>query len=145
MLSALQRSKRFNNAAGDPQCRLAGRSWTGASVDRPLRHAIEVRHESYRAASFAELARSAAVAVVVAETAGKWPQLFDLTADFVYVRLHGAAELYTSGYTPEELAVWAGRVRDWERAGLAVYVYFDNDAKVRAPYDAQALQALLSS
>ena len=125
--------------------RLAGRSWTGTATDRPLRHTIEVRHETYRAAAFGDLARSAAVAIVVAETAGKWPQLFDVTADFVYVRLHGAAELYTSGYTPDELAVWAGRVRAWERDALDVYVYFDNDAKVRAPYDAQALQALLSS
>ncbi|MCW2524457.1 MAG: hypothetical protein JWO63_2792 [Frankiales bacterium] len=123
--------------------RLTGRSWTGTAVDRPLRHTIEVRHESYRSAEFTAMTRSSAVAVVVAETAGQWPQLFDVTADFVYVRLHGAAELYTSGYTPDELAVWAGRVRDWEGAGLAVYVYFDNDVKVRAPYDAQALQALL--
>jgi uncharacterized protein YecE (DUF72 family) len=124
--------------------RLAGRSWTGAALDRPLRHCIEIRHESYRAAEFAALARQACVAVVVAETAGKWPQLFEVTADFVYVRLHGAAELYTSGYTPQELAVWAARVREWERAGLSVFVYFDNDVKVRAPYDAQALQSLLA-
>jgi uncharacterized protein YecE (DUF72 family) len=125
--------------------RLTGRSWTGALADRPLRHCIEVRHESYRAPAFLAMARSAAVAVVVAETAGKWPQLLEVTADFVYARLHGAAELYTSGYTPDELAVWAGRVRDWEEAGQAVYVYFDNDVKVRAPYDAQALQALLTA
>jgi uncharacterized protein YecE (DUF72 family) len=62
--------------------------------------------------------------------------------DLVYVRLHGDAELYTSGYTPEALRRWAEKIRDWRRAH-DVHVYFDNDVKVRAPADAMALTALL--
>ena len=125
--------------------RLAGRAWTGALDDRPLRHALEVRHDSYRTPAFAQLLRELGVALVVADTAGRWPQLFDVTADFVYVRLHGSKELYASGYDDDELSVWADRIQGWTSAGLDVFVYFDNDIKVRAPYDAQALQAQLDA
>ncbi|HJQ00435.1 MAG TPA: DUF72 domain-containing protein [Jatrophihabitans sp.] len=123
--------------------RLAGRAWTGTLVDQPLRHAMEVRHDSFRTREFLDLLREHSVAVVVADTAGRWPQFFDVTADFAYVRLHGAQELYASGYTDEELATWAQRLRSWLAAGLDVFCYFDNDIKVRAPYDAMALTALL--
>jgi uncharacterized protein YecE (DUF72 family) len=125
--------------------RLAGRAWTGVLQDRPLRHALEIRHESYRTPAFVELLREHSIGLVVADTAGRWPQLYDVTADFVYVRLHGAQELYTSGYSDAELAVWAERIRAWTGAGLDVFVYFDNDVKVRAPYDAQALHAQLDA
>jgi uncharacterized protein YecE (DUF72 family) len=125
--------------------RVAGRAWTGTLIDRPLRHAIEVRHESFRNARFAELLRQNSIASVIADTAGKWPQLTELTTDFVYVRLHGAQELYVSGYTDAELEVWAGRIRGWLADQLEVYVYFDNDVKVRSPYDAMALRALLET
>jgi uncharacterized protein YecE (DUF72 family) len=123
--------------------RLIGRAWTGSRLDRPLRHAMEVRHDSYRSPAFIGLLQEQAVALVVADTAGKWPQMFDVTADFVYVRLHGAQELYASGYTEPELDRWAERVRAWLAAGLDVFVYFDNDVKVRAPYDAMSLQSRL--
>jgi len=125
--------------------RLAGRAWTGVLADRPLRHAVEIRHDSYRTPAFAQLLRELGVALVVADTAGRWPQLFDVTADFVYVRLHGSKELYVSGYDAAELAVWADRIQAWAAAGLEVFAYFDNDVKVRAPYDAEALQAQLAA
>jgi uncharacterized protein YecE (DUF72 family) len=125
--------------------RLTGRAFTGALADRPLRHAVEVRHDSYRTPAFVELLRQLGVGLVVADTAGRWPLLFDVTADFVYVRLHGAQELYASGYDDAELAVWADRIAGWADRGLDVFVYFDNDIKVRAPYDAQALQARLAT
>ena len=91
-----------------------------------------------------------------------WPLLFDLTSDFVYVRLHGSEELYVSGYEHEALELWADRIAAWATGTAAsprckgdrfacaqslkpkpreVFVYFDNDAKVRAPFDALALQA----
>ena len=123
--------------------RMTGRAWTGTDADRPLRHAIEVRHASYETPAFPALLREFGVALVVADTAGKWPKMFDVTADFVYVRLHGAEELYASGYDADALAEWAGRVRGWTDAGLDVHVYFDNDIKVRAPFDAMALSELL--
>jgi uncharacterized protein YecE (DUF72 family) len=118
---------------------MTGRAWTGTAQDRPLRHALEVRHDSYKTAEFPALLREYGVGLVVADTAGKWPKLFDVTADFDYVRLHGAEELYASGYDSDSLDQWAARVRGWTDAGLDVHVYFDNDVKVRAPFDAMSL------
>ena len=80
--------------------------------------------------------------VVVADTAGKWPYLEDVTSDFVYVRLHGDRKLYESGYTVAALERWAARIRAWARGG-DVFVYFDNDIKVKAPRDAMRLADML--
>ena len=93
---------------------------------------------------------------MVADTVA-WPLLFDVSSDFVYCRLHGSEELYASGYESEALEVWAERIAAWATGGVAegrracgveaacvprdVYVYFDNDIKVRAPFDALALMA----
>ncbi len=140
--------------------RLEGRAWTSTDADRPLRHALEVRHPSYRDPALIELLRAQGVALVVADTAGTWPYLEDVTADFVYVRLHGDSELYVSGYSDEALDIWAQRIRDWQ-AGKSprtehtvappapvrpreVFVYFDNDVKVRAPVDAISLAQRLN-
>ena len=79
------------------------------------------------------------VALVVADTAGRWPLLERVTSDLMYVRLHGDQELYVSGYSAEALDAWAARIRGWADQGLDVFVYFDNDVKVHAPYDALAL------
>lgn len=87
--------------------------------------------------------RANEIALVTADTAGRWPFLTEGTADFAYVRLHGAQELYVSGYDTDALQEWAQRVRGWSR-DRDVYVYFDNDAKVRAPFDAIALTELLA-
>ena len=116
---------------------------TDAEVDRPVRHALEVRHASFVDAGLEELLREHDVGLVVADTAGKWPMLQDVTSDFVYVRLHGDTELYASGYDADALDRWAESVRGWADTGADVYVYFDNDMKVRAPYDAMALSELL--
>ncbi len=119
--------------------RLDGRAWTTADADRPLRHAIEVRHDSFRDPAFTALARRHGVAIVVADTAGRWPLLDEPTAGHMYVRLHGDRELYVSGYDDAALDRWAARVRGWADEGRDVHVYFDNDVKVRAPFDAMAL------
>jgi uncharacterized protein YecE (DUF72 family) len=124
--------------------RLKAPAWTDAGEDRPLRHAVEVRHESFRDPAFLDLLRRHGVAVVVADTAGRWPLIEESTADFVYVRLHGDAELYVSGYDDAALDAWAARVRHWHEEGRDVYVYFDNDVKVRAPVDAIALAGRLA-
>lgn len=112
-------------------------------ADQPLRHAVEVRHETFRDQAFYHLLREQEVALVVADTAGKWPFLTETTAPFQYVRLHGDAELYASGYSDAALDQWADRVRRWVAAGQDVFVFFDNDVKVRAPYDAMALMSRL--
>ncbi|RZJ04254.1 MAG: DUF72 domain-containing protein [Rubrivivax sp.] len=124
---------------------------------RPMRHAVEVRHPSFVDPAFIGLLRRYKIALVVADTAGKWPLLEDLTADFVYVRLHGDKELYASGYSEAALDRWAHRLDTWSQGGQVtdaklsssmpgsrrakrdVYCYFDNDVKVHAPYDAATL------
>jgi uncharacterized protein YecE (DUF72 family) len=123
--------------------RLEGRALTAAAVDRPLRYALEVRHPSFRSSAFIELMREHEVALVVADTAGRWPRFDEVTADYVYVRLHGDQELYVSGYSGEALDAWAALIRAWTSAGHDVFAYFDNDVKVRAPYDAMQLRAQL--
>jgi uncharacterized protein YecE (DUF72 family) len=110
---------------------------------RRLRHAVEIRHRSFANREFVSLLKEHDIGLVVADTAGRFPRLFDVTSDFVYVRLHGDVKIYTSGYTPRALGGWARRIRAWNRAGLDVYVYFDNDMKVRAPFDALNLMARL--
>jgi uncharacterized protein YecE (DUF72 family) len=135
--------------------RLVGRSWIGRVDDRRLRHAVEIRHASFMSPRFVALLRRHGIALVFADTVD-WPYFEDLTADFAYLRLHGSEELYVSGYTDAALGRWAARVLRWAAgrgpkdarliapgapaAGSRdVYVYFDNDAKVRAPFDALGL------
>ncbi|HEY3261025.1 MAG TPA: DUF72 domain-containing protein [Pseudonocardiaceae bacterium] len=123
--------------------RLAERSLTSTDLDRPLRHAMEIRHDSFAVPEFTGLLRAHGVALVTADTAGRWPLLHEPTADFVYLRLHGDQELYVSGYSAAALDSWAARIRGWLDAGRDVYAYFDNDVKVHAPYDAINLAARL--
>src|SRR4051812_38749645 len=118
---------------------------------RRIRHALEVRHDSFDTAECEEVLRRHGVALVVSDGAGSWPMIRRVvSADFVYVRLHGGDELYVSGYSPEELRAWAREVLGWLDGSGApdgrprdVYVYFDNDAKGFAPWDALELQRLV--
>ena len=136
--------------------KLKAPAWTKinpAVAERPLRYAVEVRHPSFMTGQFFQLLRQYNVAFVFADTAGKWPYAEDLTADFVYGRLHGAEKLYVSGYNGKTLDWWAARIKKWREgrqphdAKLVtdkkgdnrkrdVFIYFDNDAKVHAPFDA---------
>jgi uncharacterized protein YecE (DUF72 family) len=126
-----------------------------------LRHAMEVRHPSFLDPGFITLLRKYNVSFVIADTAGKWVERDDVTADFVYIRLHGAVELYHSRYSEEELARFASRVDCWARgrepadavriasratkaACRDVYCYFDNTDKVHAPDNAIALANALT-
>jgi uncharacterized protein YecE (DUF72 family) len=131
---------------------------TDIDTSRPLRHAVEIRHESFRDPAFIAMLRSHNVALVCADTV-EWPRLMDVTADFLYLRLHGSEALYASGYDDAALDDWARRVRAWAagrepadatrvdgpapRRKRDVFVYFDNDLKLRAPVDARGLMARL--
>lgn len=107
-------------------------------ADRRIRHALEFRHESFCTDAAFDLLREHDIATVVADSAGRWPRAEVVTSDLAYVRLHGDAELYASGYSDAALDGWAERIRDWS-AHADVVVYFDNDAKGHAPYDAERL------
>ena len=124
--------------------RLRRGALTEAAAPVRLRHAFEVRHPSYFCEEFYDLLRRNKCGFVIADTAGRFPYAEEVTADFVYVRLHGSRQLYVSGYTDDELREWADRIRTWTSANLNgrqldAYVYFDNDAKVHAPHDALRL------
>lgn len=140
--------------------RLNGRSWCEAESKARLRHAVEIRNDSFVSEEFIAMLRRHGLALVVAD-AVEWPLLMDVTADFVYCRLHGSKELYASGYGRKALEKWAARIVAWSRGGEAedgkkassksarkrrardVFVYFDNDAKVRAPVNAASLRKMV--
>jgi uncharacterized protein YecE (DUF72 family) len=136
--------------------KLKADAWTKAGTVRPIRHCVEIRHTSFMVPEFFDLLREHNIAFVFADTAGKWPYAEDLTADFVYCRLHGAEQLYVSGYSDKEIEWWGNRIEHWrkgrqsrdaklvsERKAKAgrrdIFVYFDNDAKVHAPFNAKSL------
>ena len=144
------------NVAKNHDAKLKFGALTETDRPRRLRYAIEIRHPTFLVPGFFGLLREYNIAFVYADTAGKWPYAEDITADFVYCRLHGAEQLYVSGYSETALDWWAARVEHWRRgkqpedarligsrkakAGKRdVYVYFDNDAKVHAPFDAKQL------
>ncbi|MFE5508188.1 DUF72 domain-containing protein [Amycolatopsis japonica] len=115
---------------------------TDPSPRRKLRHAVEVRHPSFAEPESLDLFRKHGIALVVADTAGKFPYIDEMTSEeFAYVRLHGDEELYVSGYSDKALEKWARKIKGW---GRDTYVYFDNDVKVEAPKNAIALAELLA-
>ena len=129
-------------------------AWLSEDVNRPLRHALEVRHESFRDRAFLDLLRQHNVALVCSN-ATTWPCFKDLTSDFVYCRLHRSNEFCASGYNPSALDAWAARIKAWaagedtpeeDRIGARsrrrkrdVFVFFDNDLNIAAPANAMEL------
>ncbi len=142
--------------AAQHDSRMRNRAFLDPAPKRRVRHAMEIRHESFRSPEFIRLLRRYKVALVCADTV-EWPRLMDVTSDFVYCRLHGSEELYASGYKPKAIEEWARRIEQWrngagrvdgeyasdrqppKRLSRDVFVYFDNDRKVRAPRDAESL------
>ena len=121
----------------------------------PLRHAVQVRHESFADPAFVAMARAAKVAIVYADSAD-YPAIADVTADFVYARLEAAEERFVAGYAPAALDEWATTAKRWAAGeqpdGLPyaapdpaskqprdTFIFFINGAKVRAPHGAMAL------
>jgi uncharacterized protein YecE (DUF72 family) len=145
------------NLARQRDHRLKGRESLQPRANRRLRHAVEVRHQSFVDPAFIALLRKYRIAWVVADTPRPWPLFEDVTADFVYMRLHGATELYNSRYTSEELERWAACIRTWRRGAQPgdarlissepppqrmardVFCYFDNTDKLHAPDNALEL------
>lgn len=141
---------------------MEGRTAFGKSDDVRLHHVLEFRHPSFKTLEFIELLRTYSVAPCVADSAGQYPAIEDLCADFVYVRLHGAEQLYASGYSERQLKWCASRIRYWSAGRQPpkprvvdptdtgdekcrdVFVYFDNDVKVHAPFNAMRLAGLFS-
>ncbi len=135
--------------------------WRGVFYPSDLPQRLELHYAS-RVLPTIELLRDHNIALVIAETAKRWPMMQDITADFVYMRLHGDKELYKSGYSDRALDRWARRVAAWHRGSEPrdaqkasklkpptskprdIYCYFDNtDVKLRAPVDAQSLMRKL--
>jgi uncharacterized protein YecE (DUF72 family) len=122
---------------------------------RPLRHVVEVRHDSFKTAAFIALLRSFEIPVVFAEH-DTYPAIADITGDFVYARLQKGSEKLKAGYPPKALDGWAARAETWAQgsepkdlprvAGASTkkqtrdaFIYFIHEAKVRAPAAAMAL------
>lgn len=144
--------------AAERESRMHGKELLTPALPWRLRHALEVRHASFHHAECADLLRRHQVALVVADTAGRWPELGDATTDFMYLRLHGAQEMYASGYSDAQIDRWADRIRAWAAGGLPddmdfaaapvpadratardVFCFFDNTMKIHAPQNALRL------
>ena len=122
---------------------------------KPIRHVVEVRHETFVVPAFIDLLRKHSVAVVLVES-GKHPLIPDVTSDFVYARLQNTSAKEKTGYSAKALDAWAKRAGEWEAGGAPddlktiggksppkakrdVFIYMISGAKVRAPAAAMAL------
>ncbi len=123
-----------------------------------LRHALDVRHESFRCEAFVTLARKHQAAIVCSDS-DDYPMIADVTADFVYARLMRARADVPTGYAPQEIAAWTAHAKAWAAGGTVaalgpvakaapkqprdVFAFFINGAKERAPAAAKAMVRLL--
>jgi uncharacterized protein YecE (DUF72 family) len=123
-----------------------------------LRHAVEVRHESFACAEFVALCRAHKVAIITAGDS-EFPLIADVSADFVYARIMGTEEKQKTGYSPAMISRWAGRARDWAQGGMPkdlkrladpapskprdVFLFVISGAKAKNPAAAQAIIAAL--
>jgi len=129
--------------------KITSKSWTDSIADVELRYAFEPRHESFMCPEFVELLESHNCALAIADTGGKWPYAEEVTANFLYIRLHGE-NLYVSDYSDEALDRWTNRIKTWTKGGQPrdavrthkkktpkiardIYVYFDNSIAGHAP------------
>lgn len=128
----------------------------------PLRHVIEVRHDSFCTSEFTALVRQFKMPVVYTDHA-KYPNIADLTGDFVYARLQRGKDTVPTAYPSKDIAAWAKRLRVWAdgmapddlpcidssaKAAVAprdVFAYVIHEGKIRAPAGAMALIEKLKS
>lgn len=111
-------------------------------LPKGCRYAFEFRHKSWANDQTWELLRKYNTAAVFQDW-NAWPVAREITADFIYIRFHGNKFLYSSSYSQEELKSWAKNIKQWQKEGLDVYAYFNNDAKGYAVSNALALSSLL--
>jgi uncharacterized protein YecE (DUF72 family) len=102
---------------------------------------LEVRHSSWLENTALAILENSNIALCISDTAGRYPYSEVITADFVYIRLHGSRKLYASDYTEEELMSWARKIEKWNRD---TYLYFDNDFEGYAPKNAIRLKEILA-
>ncbi|MBW2064367.1 MAG: DUF72 domain-containing protein [Deltaproteobacteria bacterium] len=105
-----------------------------------FQHALEVRHQSWVNDDAFKIMERYNIAFCISDTAGRYPYIEVVTADFVYIRLHGSKKLYASCYSEEELKEWADKIRRWDRR---LFIYFDNDYEGFAVKNAARLKELL--
>ena len=135
--------------------------WTEILRNRRMRHALEVRNDTFFCDAAVRILRAHGVALAISDAPG-WRLVEELTAGFVYIRFHGSTELYRSRYGDEEIARWADRISAWLAGGQPadarrvttrtvpyrrardVWAFFDNDAGGHAPWDAERLRARLA-
>lgn len=109
-----------------------------------IRLAFEFRDPSWFDESIYQVLRKHNAALVIAESGGHWPQEEIITADFTYLRFHGEGGSYATKYTDEELKEWAKKIKKWQKMGVDVYVYFNNDVNAFAVENAQTLIGMCS-
>lgn len=114
------------------------------ALPRAHRYAFEFRDPAWFRPDILEVLAAHNVALCLYQFAGQEAPL-EVTADFVYIRLHGPDGPYQGSYSDQALRTWAGRIRAWSKKGLDVYCYFDNDDRGFAPKNALSLKALLTS
>jgi uncharacterized protein YecE (DUF72 family) len=137
--------------------RMHGKEYLEIDMKLPLRHAVEIRNESFIDKAFIQLLRHYNIAFVIADTGKRWPEKEDVTGDFVYIRLHGDEKLYESNYMDKTLDHWAQRIQTWSEGGQVkgaqliadlepparksrdIFCYFDNTTKINAPFNARKL------
>ncbi|MBC7074030.1 DUF72 domain-containing protein [Candidatus Parcubacteria bacterium] len=110
---------------------------------KKLRFAFEFRHKSWCQSQVYEILKEKNCAWVVVDSPF-WPKVFKITADFVYVRMHGSKILFGSDYTKTELKDLVEKIKEWRKKNLDIFVYFNNDAHGFAPKNAKEILELIS-
>ena len=115
-------------------------------LDQPksavLRFALEFRHKSWCDEKNYKLLKKYNIAWVIADSPS-YPKAEVVTADFIYIRMHGSKALFSSKYTNKELKDLSQKIKKWLKKGLDVYVYFNNDAYGYAIENAKMLKKLI--
>jgi uncharacterized protein YecE (DUF72 family) len=111
------------------------------NLDKSYQHTLEIRHPSWIDTHALEILKDHNIAFCISDTAGRYPFHEAVTADFVYVRLHGSKKLYASEYSLVELQEWGRKIRNWD---MKVFLYFDNDSDGFAVKNAKLLKEILA-